>query len=464
MLQKQKEVNMIEKTRAENLPSQITAESRQRRRAIVSAFLGQTMEWYDFTLYGTATALVFGPLFFSTATPAVALIQSFAAFALGWVARPLGGIVGGHIGDRLGRKKMLVFTFLVMGISTTLVGLLPTYAQVGAVAPVLLIVLRVVQGLSAGAEYGAAALVTTESARPEKRGFSASITQAGISVGVLLSQGVFFLCSALTGSQFLEWGWRVPFLLSLILVGVTVWIRYGVKETPAFEKAEEAREAEGREKLRVPVFVVFRYHRRALIATFFALFGIGLCLTFEATFLLSYASNQLFEPAQAVAMVTVGSAVELVVTPFAGIMSDRFGRRPVMIAGAVLLMVGAFVVFPLLNSHVLFLGFLGFAMMTLFHGIAYGPASAMMSEQFPTEVRYSGMSVAYQLSVTLGAGFGPLIAALLLAAAGGAPNTLLVSLYIVGALALSVVGLLYVREGAGRLQLDSVQNVSIRTS
>lgn len=398
----------------------LPTDTRELRRVALSGLLGTTVEFYDFLVYGTLAALVFGDLFFPQADPTVGTIAAFGTFAAGYVARPLGGIVFGHFGDRLGRKSMMLLTMTLMGCGSFLIGLLPTYDAIGVWAPVLLVALRVVQGLAIGGEWGGATLMVVEHAertQGSRRGLWSSFTQLGAPLGSVLSAGVVTLVSTLPDDQFRSWGWRVPFLLSFVLLGVGLFVRLRIAESPLFAevKRQGTRETTGRP----PIFEVLRRPKPVLLA---CCVGIG-AFTAQSLltgFMISYATDNGYSRPQVLSAVTIASCVALVVLPAASALTDRVGRRPVVLAGAVASAALAFPVLWLVDS-----GSPGLLILALVlgHGIAqstmYGPLGALFSEMFGTKVRYTGASLGYQAATLVGAGFSPLIATSLLASNGG---------------------------------------------
>ncbi|TGB08543.1 MFS transporter [Streptomyces sp. MZ04] len=384
--------------------------TRQLRRVALSGLLGTAVEFYDFLVYGTVAALVFGDLFFPEADASVGTIAAFGTFAAGYVARPLGGIVFGHFGDRLGRKSMMLLTMVLMGAGSFLIGCLPTYDTIGVWAPVLLVLLRVVQGIAIGGEWGGATLMVAEHAGERPRGLWTSFTQLGAPLGTVLSTVVVTLVSTLPEDQFRAWGWRVPFLLSLVLLAAGLYIRLRVEESPLFTAAR-------REKTtaRTPLLDVLRKPRSVLLA---ACVGIGpfAAQSLMTSFMISYAVDSGYARSQVLTGVTVASCTALLVMPAASILSDRVGRRPVVLTGALLSAATAFPVFALADS-----GRPGLLILAcvIGHGIAqstmYGPLGALLTEMFGTRVRYTGASLGYQTATLLGAGFSPLVASSLLA-------------------------------------------------
>ncbi|GGT15785.1 MFS transporter [Streptomyces griseoviridis] len=413
----------------------------QLRRVALSGLLGTAVEFYDFLVYGTVAALVFGDLFFPGADPAVGTIAAFGTFAAGYVARPLGGIVFGHYGDRIGRKSMMLLTMALMGCGSFLIGLLPTYDSIGVWAPVLLVTLRVVQGIAIGGEWGGATLMVVEHAertQGSRRGLWSSFTQLGAPIGSVLSAGVVTLVSALPDDDFRAWGWRVPFLLSVVLLAVGLFVRLKVAESPLFLQAE-------REPARKPPVVeVLRRPKPVLLA---ACVGIG-AFTAQSLltgFMISYAVDEGYSRPQVLTAVTLASCVALVALPAASALSDRVGRRPVVLTGAITSAALAFPVLALVDS-----GSPGLLILALVlgHGIAqstmYGPLGALLTELFGTEVRYTGASLGYQGATLIGAGFSPLIAGSLLASYGGGSTP--VSLLLCAGAAITAVTVWRMRE------------------
>jgi metabolite-proton symporter len=395
--------------------------TRQLRRVALSGLLGTAVEFYDFLVYGTVAALVFGELFFPGADPAVGTIAAFGTFAAGYVARPIGGIVFGHFGDRLGRKNMLLLTMGLMGGASFLIGLLPTYDTIGVWAPVLLITLRVLQGIAIGGEWGGATLMVVEHAGEKRRGLWSSFTQMGAPLGSLISAAVVAMVSTLPKDQFAAWGWRVPFLVSVLLLGVGLFVRLKVVESPLFAAVKK-----DRAESRLPILDVLRRPKPVLLA---CCVGIGAftAQSLLTSYLIAYATGIGYPRPQVLTALTVSAAVALVVLPCASALSDRIGRRPVVLTGAVLSAATAFPVLALVDSKSS--GSLILAVV-IGHGISqslmYGPLGALFSEMFGTEVRYTGASLGYQGATLVGAGFSPMIAGSLVASSGnGTPVALL---------------------------------------
>ncbi|MFI6477147.1 MFS transporter [Nonomuraea sp. NPDC050663] len=380
-------------------------------RVTVGSFVGTVIEQYDFLLYGFMTALVFNTLFFPSSDPTVGTLVAFAGFAIGFVARPIGAVVAGHYGDRVGRKSMLVMTLLVAGLATTAMGLLPTYASIGIWAPILLIVLRVVQGFSYGGEVTGAVLMTTEFAPRHRRGYVGSFIPAAGPAGLLLATIAIMVVAGMDKADFLSYGWRIPFLLSALLVVVGLVIRAKAPESPAF--------AETRTRHAMPVMEVFRRHTRPLLLGVGTGFGFYVVFYVLLVFAGSYMTATLKLPAQVpLVAVAVGSLVVIVFGPLCGKLSDRFGRRPMVVTGSALVALYSFVFFRLLDTGDTMVIYLAYALAFGFVTIMYSPLITFIAEQFPTSVRFSGASLAGQIGAVLGGGLAPLIATALLASLG----------------------------------------------
>jgi MFS transporter, MHS family, shikimate and dehydroshikimate transport protein len=417
-------------------------ETRDVKKVAAASFIGTTIEWYDFFLYGTAAALVFGDLFFPEAEPLVGTLLAFSTYAVGFAARPIGGIVFGHYGDRIGRKSMLVLSLLIMGVATFLIGVLPTFASIGVMAPILLVVLRFAQGIGVGGEWGGAVLMSVEHAPKGRRGFFGSWPQMGVPAGLLISTAVFALVQAMTSeAAFMAWGWRVPFLASAILVIVGLVIRLKIMESPAFERVKET----NTEAARPIVDVVRKYPREVLVAMGMRVAENG-CFYILTVFVLAYGEEELgLAKGTMLTGVIIAAAIGLFTVPLWGALSDRFGRRPLYMAGAVITTLWAFPLFGLLNTETPILIWLSIVIgVNLGHDLMYGPQAAYFSELFGTRVRYSGASLGYQLASVFAGGFAPLIATALLAANGGDPT--LVALYMMGLGLITVVATLFAKE------------------
>jgi MFS transporter, MHS family, shikimate and dehydroshikimate transport protein len=385
---------------------------------MLAAAVGSALEWYDFFIYGTASALVFGELFFPKYDATVGQLAAFATFAVGFLARPFGGLFFGHFGDRIGRKPMLVATLFLVGGGTFLIGLLPTYDSIGVWAPILLLMLRLIQGFGAGAEYGGAVILAVEFAPPGKRGFYGSFAPMGVTVGNLLAAGVFYLVALLARDDLLAWGWRIPFLISLLLLGVGVWIRAHVSETPVFAEVGASRPA-----LKMPAFEALRRHPR----NFFVVVGArmaenGLGYLFPV-FGLSYVINTLHMPrSTAITGVMLGNVAELAGIFLFSVLSDRVGRRPVYMGGALFAAAFAFPFFLLTDTRDPTLIALAFIIvMGIGGGAMFGPQAAYFAELFGPRLRYSGFAFARELGSIIAGGPAPFISALLVNWMAGAP-------------------------------------------
>jgi MFS transporter, MHS family, shikimate and dehydroshikimate transport protein len=427
---------------AERLGGQQAGQTQSVKKVAAASFIGTSIEWYDFFLYGTAAALVFGELFFPESEPLVGTLLALGTYAVGFAARPLGGVVFGHYGDRIGRKSMLVLSLMIMGVATFLIGVMPTYASIGVVAPILLVVLRFGQGIGVGGEWGGAVLMSVEHAPKGRRGFFGSWPQMGVPAGLLLANAVFWLVQALTSeAAFLAWGWRVPFLASAILVAVGLFIRLRLMESPAFERVKETKT----EAPRPIVDVVRKYPREVLTAMGMRVAENG-CFYILTVFVLAYGEEELgLSEGTMLTGVIIAAAIGLVTVPLWGALSDRVGRRPLYLAGAVITTLWAFPLFGLIDTQTPVLIWLSIVVgVNLGHDLMYGPQAAYFSELFGTRVRYSGASLGYQLASVFAGGFAPLIATALLAANGGSPT--LVALYMMGMGLISVIATLYASE------------------
>ena len=407
----------------------------------VSSFVGTAIEWYDFFLYGTAAALVFNRLFFPTFDPLTGTLAAFGTYAVGFVARPIGGIVIGHFGDKVGRKSMLVLTLLIMGVATFCVGLLPTYDRIGAWSAVLLVILRLAQGFGVGGQWGGAVLMAVEHAPPGRRGFYGSFPQLGVPAGLLLSTLVFAAFARLPQDQFLSWGWRVPFLLSSVLVGVGLFIRSRVVETPAFARVKETRTEAPR-----PIIELLRTHRKEVLLAMGARMAENGAFYIYSVFALVYATQHAHMSRQVVLNgISVAAACELVAIPFYGALSDRVGRRPVYLFGAVVTAVFAYPMFVMFDTGSTAYAWLALLVAFLFsHAPMYGPQAAFFSEIFGTRVRYSGASLGAQLASVIAGGLSPFIATALMVGYGRGA----LAIYIVGLAAITIVAVLAATETA----------------
>ena len=424
---------MAGSTRAEVRP-QITSTGL----VALASFVGTTIEWYDFYLYGTAAALVFNQLFFPTYDPLAGTLAAFATYAVGFAARPIGGIVIGHFGDRVGRKSMLVLTLLIMGVATFTVGLLPTYAQIGPWAAVWLVVLRLAQGFGVGGEWGGAVLMAIEHAPARARGFYGSWPQVGVPFGLLLSTAAFAVVTRMPQEQFLSWGWRVPFLLSALLVGLGLVIRVSILESPAFSRMKETRR-----EAALPIVEVVTRHWRQVLLAIGARLGENASFYIYSVFSLVYVTQHVHaDRSIALDGILLAAGVEVLSIPFFGALSDRLGRRPVYLFGALGTAAFAYPFFRLLDSGSPLLIRLALVIaLAVAHAAMYAPQAAFLAELFGTRVRYSGASLGAQLASVLGGGLSPFVATALLARYGsGAVALYLAAMALVTVVAVALAG------------------------
>ena len=418
---------------------------------MLASLIGTTIEWYDFFLYGSAAALVFNRLFFPEYDPLTGTLLAFTTYALGFVARPVGGIVFGHFGDRIGRKRLLMFSLVLMGVATVLIGLLPTYAQIGIWAPIALVVLRLVQGFAVGGEWGGAVLLAAEHGDARRRGFWASWPQAGVPAGLILASGVLALLSALqTDEDFMSWGWRVPFLLSAVLVGVGWWIRTSVAESRTFEAAIEEAEAPPK----VPAMDVLRERPMGLVVGSGLRLGENISYYVITVFSITYVTEVAdLSRDTALRAILIGSIVHFFAIPAFARLSDAIGRRYVYAFGALGLAAFSFAFFPMLGSGDMALIAGAVTIALVLHGAMYGPQAAFIAELFPTRIRYSGASIAYQLTSIVAGSLAPIIALTLYQRTGSA---FWVAVYVAAACAVSGITALLARETRG-VELASIR-------
>ncbi|MFC6065323.1 MFS transporter [Streptomyces ochraceiscleroticus] len=418
------------------------------RRIVAASLIGTTVEWYDFFLYGSAAALVFNKLFFPESDPLVGTLLSFLTYAVGFVARPIGALVFGHYGDKLGRKKLLVLSLLMMGGATFAIGLLPTHATVGSAAPLLLTLLRLIQGFALGGEWGGAVLLVSEHGDARRRGFWASWPQTGAPAGQLLATGVLAALTALLpDAAFVSWGWRVPFLLSGVLVLLGLWIRLSVDESPVFKAAlaqAAARKDEERAAEKLPLVAVLRHHWRDVLIAMGARMAENISYYVITAFVLVYATTHSGVSQQtALNAVLLASVLHFAVIPAWGALSDRIGRRPVYLIGALGVAAWAFPFFALVDSRNFGLLLLAVSVGLVFHGAMYAPQAAFFAEMFATRMRYSGASIGAQFSSVAAGAPAPLIATALLAEYGSSTP---ISLYVMGAAVLTLIALYAAKE------------------
>ncbi len=421
---------------------------REARTVIASSYLGSTIEYYDFLLYATAAAVVFPKVFFTGLDDWVGVVAAYGTFAAGYVARPLGGIIFGHFGDKLGRKGMLIVSMLVMGIASTLIGVVPDASVAGPWGAVLLVILRVLQGIAVGGEWGGAALMALEHSESGKRGFAASFVNAGAPSGAVLGTLVMGAFSALPNAQFLAWGWRVPFLLSFVLLAVGMFVRLKVSESPIFKAAleKEAAEQAGQGtavRREAPLLQVLRRPKTLVFTMLAGAAGFALQVVL-ATFAVTYAVSKGADRQGVLYAFAAASFVSIIFVVMGGRLSDKLGRRPVMIGGLVLFIIYLVPMFQLLSSNNIGLIFVAFAVGLMIHSTLFGPLAAFVSEQFGTTSRYTGASLGYQLATLLGAGFTPGIVAQIFKDSG--QNTSSVVWYLAIMSVVSIVFILLTRE------------------
>jgi MFS family permease len=387
---------------------------RQVRKAALASTVGTTIEWYDFFLYNTAAALIFPALFFPDSSAYAGRLESFATYAVGFAARPVGAAIFGHWGDRIGRKATLIITLLGMGVATTLVGVLPGTNTI-AIAPFLLVLLRLLQGLAVGGEWSGSVLLSMEWGDQKRRGFMASLPQLGVAFGLILGTGFLYLLSAvLSDAQFQSWGWRIPFLFSIVMVGIGLYIRLQILETPMFAERLKRKQIS-----RLPSVDALRRHWKPILLSAFARLSEQAPFYVITAFTLSYLTeDQGYTKTFALAGILSAAALEVVAVPLFGHLSDSLGRKKVYMIGAAITGVYGFVLFAAMNSGIALLAFLGLLVALIPHGMQYGPQASLIAESFPTSLRYAGAGMGYQLASVIAGGPAPLVATWLLARTG----------------------------------------------
>ncbi|MEW6635925.1 MAG: MFS transporter [Actinomycetota bacterium] len=421
------------------------------RKVALASAIGTTIEWYDYFIYGTAAALVFGTLFFPEFNPLAGTLAAFSTFAVGFFARPVGGIVFGHLGDRIGRKVMLVVSLLVMGIATMAIGLLPTYASIGVAAPILLVALRFIQGFAVGGEWGGAVLMTIEHSPRDRRGFYGSFPQLGKAAGILLANAAFLgVAAVISQEQFAAWGWRVPFLLSIVLIAIGLYIRLRIEESPIFRRVRETQSV-----ARMPIVDVFRTYPREVV-----LAG-GACITTIAmgylvqVYMLSYGTQVLgLANSTILTIVVLTAVIELFAVVGLAALSDRVGRRKVFMSGTILGAIWALPFFWLIDTGSLALIAVAMVVMMIIASLMYGPMAALFAEMFGTRVRYTGASAGYQVGSIIGGALTPIVATALFAATNSSTS---ISVYMIVLCLISFVSIYLVTE-TYRKDLGEIEN------
>jgi metabolite-proton symporter len=416
----------------------------QLRRAVIASTIGTTIEWYDFFLYSTVTGLVFAKLYFPHSDPLVGTLEAFAIYAVGFAARPIGAAIFGHWGDRLGRKSALIATLMLMGIATFLVGVVPTYASIGIWGAVLLTLLRFIQGVGVGGEWGGSVLLSMEWARTaHHRGFVASWPQFGVPAGLFLANLAVLVSSSLSGDAFITWGWRVPFLISIVLVGIGLWIRLGILETPTFRRLMEEDRIE-----RTPIAEVFRLQAKEVFLSAFARMAEQAPFYIFTAFIFAYGTGTLKVSRDLLlAAVLVASIVSFFSIPISGHLSDRFGRKRIYIVGAILTGIFGWIYFMMLDTLVPFWIFVAIILSLIPHDVMYGPQAALIAESFTGRLRYSGASIGYQLASIIAGGPAPLIATALFASYH---SWVAIAVYISACAVISVVSAAMLKDYTGK--------------
>lgn len=415
------------------------ARPRKALRVAIASFIGTTLEWYDYFIYGAAAAIIIGPLFFPTYSTAAGTLAAFATYSVGFLARPLGGVLMGHFGDRLGRKPMLVLSMLIVGVATFAVGILPTYEAIGVWAPILLVTCRFVQGLGVGGEWSGAVLMATEHAPPRRRTFYGSFPQMGLAAGVILANVAFLsVTQSMSAEAFATWGWRIPFLSSAVLVVVGLVLRVSVDESPEF--VARTTETDGPEK--APIASVLKFNKKQIALGAGCMLGTGTMGYVVSLYVLSYTTTNLQQDRSTILLFTlISAAVWLAVTPLSALLADSIGRAKVLVWGGIGLAVSTAALFPLLDTRNSGLILLAMVLVAVFVGVTYGPVAALLADLFDPEVRYSGTSLAYQIGTILGGGLAPTIATALYASNNSSAP---ITLYLTALTLLSIVSVVWV--------------------
>jgi metabolite-proton symporter len=416
-------------------------------KVVFASLVGTAVEWYDFFLYGSAAALVFGALFFPEADPVNATLLAFGTYAVGFVARPLGGVVFGHFGDRVGRKKMLVVALMMMGIATFAIGLLPTYASVGIAAPILLLVCRLLQGFAVGGEWGGAVLMAAEHGDDRRRGFWSSWPQAGVPLGNLLATGVLFVLAAFqSDADFEAWGWRIPFLLSAVLVLIGLYVRLQLEESPVYQEAKAEIAAKKTGSSHMPFVEVIKTYPKEVIIAMGMRMAENISYYIFTIVSITYVTTYLDQDKDLILkMLLIAAALQFFLVPAVGALSDRVGRRPLYLVGAIGVGIWSFFFFGLLDTNRSGPVLLAVVVGLFFHTLMYAPQAAFFTELFGTSVRYTGASVGYQLASIFAGALAPIIAVDLLGSADE-KNTFAVALYVSAASVLTIVAVLFAKE------------------
>ncbi|WP_418909008.1 MFS transporter [Glutamicibacter endophyticus] len=426
--------------------SQSPTRTQEERRVLAGTLVGTTIEWYDFFIFAQLTATLLTPLFLEPlgqSNPGVAQILSFAMIGISFFFRPLGAVVAGHLGDKFGRKRILVLTLILMGVATTLVGLLPTYAQIGVAAPIMLVFLRILQGFSAGGEWGGAALMSVEHAPDHRRGFFGAFPQIGVPIGMILATGLLFILRiSMTPEQFMSWGWRIPFLLSVVLIVVGYMIRRAVEESPVFKQLAQRKASE-----HTPLRDLFRTNAKQVIQAALVFISNNAVGYIVIAFFISYTTKVLQMPLAPVLLATtIGSVGWLIFTLLGGWLSDKLGRRNTFLIGYGIVFVWIIPTFMLTDTGSLFLYGLSIFILTMGLGLSYGPQSAMYAEMFPAHIRFSGISIGYAIGAILGGAFASTVAQILLEATG---MSISIAIYLMVLTVISVAAVIWVGETRG---------------